>query len=127
MTKLSSDDKYPPADSLERLLDLDGTIMEMGGGYWAKIEARKVEPTENRPHGIAYSLCMFSPDDVRLICFDNAHPRKLGRGPSKKKTDTGDHVHLGSRVKPYRYTSAEDLMVDFWSEVDKTLKARGIE
>lgn len=111
---------------LDTLLDLDGTIMEVGGGYWVKIQARQVEPDGTRPHGISYSLCLFGPEDERLICYDNAHPVKTGSGPAKKLSDTNDHVHKGEVVKPYEYTDAGTLVVDFWTEMEKILKKAGI-
>ena len=124
--KLSSGDKYNRDGGLERLLDLDGLIMEMGEGYCVKIDARRVEPAPGKPHGIDYSLCLFSPDDERLVCFDNAHPVGTGSGPARRLSATRDHVHIGGDAKPYDYTSAEDLMVDFWSAVDRVLKAKGV-
>ena len=35
---------------LDRLLDLDGFLAEVGGGYWVKIDARRVPADANRPH-----------------------------------------------------------------------------
>ena len=35
------------------LLDLDGSILEMGDGYWAKIDVVRVPPDVGRPGGIA--------------------------------------------------------------------------
>ncbi|MDE1938229.1 MAG: hypothetical protein KGI68_04340 [Alphaproteobacteria bacterium] len=105
--------------------------MDMGDGYWVKIEARKVEPSEGRPHGIDYSLCLFSPDDDRLVCFDNAHPVSSGSGsgsgPARKRSGTNDHVHRGVRIRPYGYTDAEQLMEDFWCAVEETLRMRGVQ
>lgn len=127
MTKLSSSDKYDPDGSLQRLLDLNGEIMDMGGGYWVKFDALKIEPNEKRPHGIAYSLCLFSPDDKRLVCFDHAHPVATGSGPSKKRADVSDHVHTGEQIKPYVYSNAEALMADFWQAVETVLNAKGVQ
>ncbi len=127
LTKLSSDDNYDPNGSLQRLLDLDGEIMDMGEGYWVKIEVRKIEPTRHRPQGIAYALCLFSPDDERLICFDNAHPISVGSGPARKTTEASDHVHKKARVQPYGYSDPEKLMSDFWTCVDEALKERGVQ
>jgi hypothetical protein len=127
LTKLSPDDKYDPDGSLQRLLDLDGEIMDMGDGYWVKFDVHKIEPDEMRPHGIAYSLCLFSPDDERLVCFDNAHPVATGCGPSKKRTEVSDHVHAGAQVKPYAYSNAEALMADFWQAVETVLDAKGVQ
>ena len=41
---------------LETLLELDGEIFHLDKGYWTKIEAKLIEPNENIPHGIRYSL-----------------------------------------------------------------------
>ncbi len=30
----------------------------------------------------------------------------------------GDHRHCGSREEPYRFTTPERLLADFWSDVD---------
>jgi hypothetical protein len=37
---------------LSTLLELDGEIYDQGDGYWVKIEARRVVPTRQIPHGI---------------------------------------------------------------------------
>lgn len=112
--------------SLERLLNLDGEIMEVGGGHWIKIDARRVPVTPSRPHGIKYSLCLFAPDDRRVVCFDNAHPVAVGKRPARKRTIARDHVHKGEQVMPYGYTDAESLLVDFWDAVDAYLKKAGV-
>jgi hypothetical protein len=112
--------------SLERLLDLDGSVMEMGGGFWVKISAQRVPVTPQKPHGISYSLCLFSPQDKRLVGFDNAHWVATGRKPSVKMETTNDHVHIENKSRPYAYSDAEMLLVDFWTEVDKVLRAKGV-
>ncbi|HEY0281993.1 MAG TPA: DUF6516 family protein [Rhizomicrobium sp.] len=127
MTKLSSDDKYDPDGSLQRLLDLNGEIMDMGDGHWVKFNVHRIEPDEKRPHGIAYSLCLFSPDDERLVCFNNAHSVATGSCPSKKQTEISDHVHVGEQIKPYAYSDAEELMSDFWQAVETVLSAKGVQ
>ncbi|MGQ4583093.1 hypothetical protein [Lysobacter sp. F60174L2] len=35
---------------VETLLDLDGSVLDQGNGYWIKIEARRVQPTAGVPH-----------------------------------------------------------------------------
>jgi hypothetical protein len=37
-----------------------------------------------------------------------------------------DHLHKGEAVKPYVYTDAETLMVDFWNEVYRVLRLEGV-
>ena len=113
-------------NTLDRLLDLDEEVMEVGGGFWVSIKAHRVEPTDGRPNGVNYSLCLFTPDDERVICFDNAHPIFVGSGPSKQQTKVNDHIHKGEKIRPYDYTNAETLLVDFWDAVDKHLKEEGV-
>jgi len=111
---------------VERLLDLHDEIMEMGAGFWVKITAHRISVTAARPHGIDYSLCLFSPADERLICYDNAHPIAVGSGPAKKQTEQNDHVHKGETIRPYAYKSAGDLLEDFWKDVEQLLKKEGV-
>lgn len=128
LTDLSSVDKYVVVEdrSVEHLLDLDEVIIEVGGGYWVEISAVLVASTEVRPHGIKYALRLLDPSGKRFVCYDNAHPVSLGRQPSHKKSATSDHKHLGKAVKPYAYSDAATLLEDFWADVEKALKARGI-
>lgn len=125
---LSSDDKSKAAidRSLERLLDLDGSIFEVGSGYWVEMRAARVPPTSARPHGVTYALCLLDPDGERLVCYDNAHASSEGRAPSRRARATHDHRHVGKRVMPYVYTDAETLLEDFWADVEKALKEAGI-
>src|SRR6058998_496688 len=57
---------------LERLLDLDGLLAEVGGGFWVKIVAKRVPPDRARPHGIAYALTLHDPTGERIFGIDNA-------------------------------------------------------
>ena len=59
--------------SIDTLLDLDGVILAQDHGYWVKIEARLVTPTEQRPHGIKYSLTLHDKSGDRVLGYDNAH------------------------------------------------------
>ena len=37
--------------TLEFLLGFNGHVHHYAGGYWLKFEIRKVEPSDDRPHG----------------------------------------------------------------------------
>ena len=74
--------KYQNEDaSLETLLDLNGEVFPMDNGYWTKFEAYRVEPTEQIPHGIRYSLTLHNRYNTRVLGFDNAHAHR----PKRKK------------------------------------------
>jgi hypothetical protein len=113
---------------LDPLLDLEGYIIAVGGGYWAKFEAREVAPDESVPHGVRYSLTLHDREGRRVLGYDNAHPLKLGTGPAGKLTATKDHRHpaRAATKKPYLYRSAGDLLEDFWRDVDRFLKEEGV-
>jgi hypothetical protein len=126
LTGLSAVDKYSRDRSIERLLEMDGDIYEVGGGFWVKFEACRVPPTALKPHGIDYSLCFFGPDDVRRVCYDNDHQVLSARPPRGKMSPTNDHRHVGSVIKPYSFIDAQTLIEDFWNDVYKILKKEGI-
>jgi hypothetical protein len=109
---------------LDFLLDLDGEEFHLEGGYWTKIEARLVEPTEDIPHGIRYSLTLHDRSKTRIAGFDNAHrarDRKKGYGP---KSITRDHKHFGDRVERYEFISVAQLLDDFWSTVSMIMRMK---
>ena len=112
--------------SLELLLDLDGFIAEVGGGYWVKIEVQAILVNPRKPHGIDYSLTLHSPDGERLLGYDNAHPVRERRGPTKKENNTNDHTHRKKTIRRYKYVDAEKLINDFWTDVDRVLKEHGV-
>jgi hypothetical protein len=117
----------PGDEGLERLLDLDGFLAEVGGGFWVKIVARRVPADAARPHGVSYSLTLHESGGRRVFGIDNAHAVPARRGPSGRSAAACDHLHREDAVRPYAYRDAESLLDDFWREVDAFLKKRGIE
>jgi hypothetical protein len=107
---------------LERLLDLDGFLAEVGGGFWVKIVARRVPVDAERPHGVAYTLTLHEPGGRRVFGIDNAHRVRSTRGPSGGGTGSRDHLHRGETVRPYPYRDADTLIDDFWREAAAILK-----
>lgn len=116
----------PRDTGLDTLLDLDGTIIDQGSGYWVKIEVRLLaQPTTERPHGIAYSLTLHNPSGQRILGFDNAHAIKRAR----RRRYSGryveyDHEHrfLSDPGKPYEFVDAYQLLRDFFKAVDRVLE-----
>jgi hypothetical protein len=104
--------------SLELLLDLDGTYIEVGLGFWVKIEARIIEEnTINKPFGIKYSLTLHAANGERVLGYDNAHGLF-----NKKPFAPDDHIHKQNKIFRYEFISAEDLLKDFWNDVNLILK-----
>ena len=112
----------------EVLLDLDGQVfvVDAKGGYWVQFSVNRVASTPERPHGLKYSLTLHGPDGSRLIGFDNAHPVRESRGPGGKSRGPLDHKHRLETVRPYRFKDAATLVEDFWTEVDKLLREKGV-
>ena len=66
--------------AIDTLLDLNGSILDQGNGYWIKLEAWRVEVSDQIPHGIRYALTLHEPYGNRILGYDNAHAVK----PPKK-------------------------------------------
>lgn len=103
--------------ALETLLELDGYIAEIGKGYWIKIEVKRVEPSQPKPHGLKYSLTLHNSTGERVLGYDNAHFI-----PSKGSLKTHDHMHKSGKVISYHYTDAAKLLEDFWKDVDHIIE-----
>jgi len=86
----------------------------------------RIESTEEKPHGLDYSLTLHGPDNKRLVGFDNAHPVQPTKGPGGRAKKKQDHKHRFKTIKPYDYEDAATLLEDFWNEVGSVLKEKGI-
>ena len=109
---------------LEVLLSLDGTEYTEENGYWYKIEASKVEPTKEKPHGIRYNLTFHDNYNQRILGFDNAHAVKAQKhGYYTGTIMSYDHVHRSIKDKgvPYEFENAQQLLNDFLNEVNSIL------
>ena len=113
---------------LDYLLDLDDEILAQEGGCWIKIEARKLDQaTDECPYGIKYCLTLHDPYGKRLLGFDNAHQiktRKKGRFAGRRIVYDHKHMKPDDKGVPYVFESAEQLITDFFTAVDKALKDR---
>ncbi|MCP4665633.1 MAG: hypothetical protein GY849_04625 [Deltaproteobacteria bacterium] len=107
--------------SLETLLELDGEVFPMDNGYWTKLEACRVTPTPQTPHGIKYSLTLHDRNNTRILGFDNAHAPKPKRKRYGARKVTWDHKHKMEKVSLYEFQSASQLLEDFWIAVEKIL------
>jgi Family of unknown function (DUF6516) len=114
-------------EGLDRLLDLHGFLAEVGGGYWVKIEARRVPADAERPHGVDYTLTLHELGGRRVFGIDNAHSVRVIRGPAGRSSASRDHLHRGETVRPYVYRDADTLIDDFWREVEAILRKAGVE
>jgi hypothetical protein len=110
------------------LLDLDSRVfvVDANGRYWVRFSVRRVASSVERPHGLNYSLTLHGPGGHRLVGFDDAHPARESHGPGGKGRGSLDHKHRLETVRPYRFKDAATLLVDFWAEVDKLFKEKGV-
>ena len=110
---------------VETLLDLHDQIIDQGDGYWIKIEAWQVEPTPEIPHGIRYSLTLHEPYGQRILGYDNAHaikPPKKFKYAGRILTYDHKHRHTSDKGVPYEFKDAHQLLVDFFTAVDRVLR-----
>ena len=108
-------------ETLVTLLNLNGEIFPMDDGYWTKFEAYRVNPDQQVPHGIRYSLTLHDRYNRRILGFDNAHAiRPPKKGYAARKI-TWDHRHKREKILPYEFESASQLLGDFWREVEQIM------
>lgn len=114
---------------LEVLLALDGASFETAPGVIVEFTARRTDTTPERPHGLSYAFVLRDKSGgLPWVRFDNAHAvEKPGTGYGRKPT-AYDHWHRTERDKgrPYNFTTAAQLLEDFWREVKRTLDEKGI-
>ena len=67
-------------------------------------------PVRGSSHSYKYRLALVE-GDVCTVRYDN-------------KSGKGDHRHIGEREDMYRFTTVEQLIADFLSEVDKRMRLR---
>ena len=113
---------------LEFLLAFNGRIHHLEKGYWLKFEITRVETTAKRPHGLSYSLTLHAPDGARLVGFDNAHDVHRKGSRSRRHGRVMDHWHRTETDpgRPYVFKDAETLIDDFFNEVERVLRERGV-
>ncbi|MEJ0052061.1 MAG: DUF6516 family protein [Methylovirgula sp.] len=114
-------EKHDPG--LDLLLDLDGQILivDSQGNHWVRFIITRVPKSNDKPHGLDYSLTLHGPDGERLVGFDNAHPVA-----QQKRGEPQDHRHRLRTIRPYEYHDATTLLADFWETVDAVLRERGV-
>lgn len=110
---------------IDTLLDLDGSILDQGNGYWIKIEAKRSDVSKEVPHSIRYALTLHEPYGKRILGYDNAHVVK----PPKKFKYAGrilafdhKHRHVSDQGVPYEFKDAQQLLNDFFADVDRVLQ-----
>lgn len=110
---------------IDTLLDLHDSILDQEDGYWIKLEAWRVDVSEQIPHGIRYSLTLHEPQGERILGYDNAHAVK----PSSPFKYAGQvlpfdhkHRHASDKGVPYAFKDAQQLLKDFFADVDRVLK-----
>lgn len=120
--------KQPDEHTLEFLLAFDGRVHWLENGYRIKFEIKRIAPSEKRPHGLRYSFTLHDPEGRRLLGFDNAHGVSGTGARFKKNPVEADHWHRTAEDpgRPYEFQDADALLTDFFHEVRRVLKERGI-
>ena len=111
-------------ESDDYFLDFDGTTFDLEFGHWIKFDVKRVEASQQRPHGLKYSLTLHRNDGTRLIGFDNAHSMKVTRLGFHTKPAEYDHWHRTEfdAGQIYQFQGIPKLLEDFFAAVDTVLK-----
>jgi hypothetical protein len=115
-------------DELDILLSLNGASWEAADGYVVEFSVHRTQKTPARPHGVTYALVFRSAAGEPMVRFDNAHAAVRPGGRFVKAPKAHDHWHRSERDsgRPYAFTTATQLLDDFWREVKRVMNERGI-
>ena len=92
--------------SAEPLLDERHVLSETA---FAELLVWRVSaPVRGSAHGYRYRLALVV-DGKCVLRYDN-------------EAGKGDHRHVGDKEQEYRFNSAEQLLTDFWTDVEEMLK-----
>ncbi len=74
-----------------------------------------------RPQGVSYALVFRPSGGEPYVRFDNAHAVARPGGRFVRKSGAYDHWHRDEHDpgRPYAFTSAAQLLEDFWREVKR--------
>jgi hypothetical protein len=113
---------------LELLLSLDGASWEASDGYIVEFNIHRTRKKPETPHGITYALVFRPINGEPFVRFDNAHASVRPGGRFVKTTKAYDHWHRSENDpgRPYVFTTATQLLEDFWREVKRVMNEKGI-
>ncbi len=116
-------------ETLLTLQAYDGLVYVLECQYWLKFSVHAVELSIRVPHGVGYSFTLHSPEGERVLGFDNAHPVPRPGNQFVDAQLASDHWHRDGNDpgRPYDFVSAEQLITDFFSAVEKRLNELELE
>jgi hypothetical protein len=78
---------------------------------------------------LRYSFTLHDPDGNRLVGFDNAHGVPPQGSRFRKPSAEHDHWNRAGddEGRPYQFTTAGQLITDFFVEVRRVLAEKGID
>jgi hypothetical protein len=109
---------------LEALVEMAGTF-SMPNGWQVVIRAEWVDVSAGRPHGLSYALILQDEKKERLLGFDNSHAPD-----GAAEDEVFDHEHRPNavgRTFPYRFTSAGQLITDFFNRCQAHCVRNGVK
>lgn len=80
--------------------------IELGEDRFVEVVIWQIpQPLRGSEHGYKYSLVLVV-NEICVLRYDN-------------EAGKGDHKHIGAVEVPYTFTSLDQLVIDFWDDVDK--------
>ena len=106
---------------LDLLLEAQTDQFWVSNDYWIKVEVQQVVPSEQRPHGIRYTMTLHDKYNQRVMGYDNAHAVQPKRKKYAGKLRTWDHKHPSKTPTTihYEFVSAFQLLEDFYRDVNQ--------
>ena len=86
-------------------VDISGNLYAYGA-IREMVLWRLPKKVTDKPHGLKYRLYYGLGDGTCVVRYDNETPK-------------GDHKHIGSQEKPYKFKNVETLVLDFLMDVKR--------
>lgn len=109
---------------LRALVELAGTY-KLTNGWRMVIRAEWVDVSPGRPHGLSYAAILEDDQGCRLLGIDNSHAYDGAK--AEEPFDHEHHPSMPGRTIQYRFTTAAQLIGDFWDRCEAHCDRCGVD
>ena len=110
--------------NLEHLLSLEDYVLNQGRGYLAQFNVNDRVVSRKHPHGVSFELSLLGPHGTPLLVFKNAslsNSIPAEHFPARRFDYNPLRRQVRSTGKLCTYSSATDLLMDFFTGIDHIL------
>lgn len=100
-------------------------VRRMTNGWQIVIRAEWVDTSLGCPQGLDYALVLQDKREQRILGFDNSHA--LDGAADGEPFDHEHRAGIAGRIVPYKFSTAAQLISDFFDRCDAYCRAQGVD